>query len=187
MKQEALESSEKQSGEQLQGALMFIWGRQGKMTRSGRRNCLRGIFYLAAEFPTGAYKHCMELDMDGNTTPEQRSRKGNSGPAAFLSNLFQRLETLEVQGAWGKRKRSPVWLIQPQVIESITWHGYPAEYIWRPRGTTSREVPQDTLGWLTTFFMGHPLLNGSSGHLKDYPMSPLSLRDALNNSEKPGW
>lgn len=74
---------------------------------SGRESNLGGIFYLMSGFPSDEHK-CMELHMAGNTTLRQRSIKGKSGPAAFLPNLFQRLEILEVQEAWGKRKRSPV-------------------------------------------------------------------------------
>ena len=78
---------------------------------------LGGILYLMAGFPSNEHKNYMELHMVGNTTLRQRSIKGKSGPTAFLPNLFQTVEILEVQGAWGKRKRSPVWLIQPQVTE----------------------------------------------------------------------
>ena len=75
---------------------------------SGRENNLGGMFYLMVGFPSDEHKYCMELHMSGNATLRQRSIKGKSGPAAFLPNFFQRLEILEVQGAWGKRKRSPV-------------------------------------------------------------------------------
>ena len=75
---------------------------------SGREKNLGGMFYLMVGFPSDEHKYCMELHMSGNATLRQRSIKGKSGPAAFLPNFFQRLEILEVQGAWGKRKRSPV-------------------------------------------------------------------------------
>lgn len=61
------------------------------------------------------------------------------------------------QEAWGK-KRSPVWLIQPQVIE----HGCLSECLWRSRNTPSRVASRATLGWLTTSFEWQPVLNGSS-------------------------
>ena len=125
---------------------------------------LGGILYLMAGFPSNEHKNYMELHMVGNTTLRQRSIKGKSGPTAFLPNLFQTVEILEVQGAWGKRKRSPVWLIQPQVTE----YGGPTECIWRSRDTTSRVASQDTVRWLPTSFEWQPVLYGSSAHRKYY-------------------